>query len=247
MSFAVRNDAAGVEWAGSNLPPCSGRRATSLRPAFWGMLSDILRFNRETTALLARRRVCQQGPLGEFLARGRYSATFRDWYLLPMAAAIWSCPTRRDARHAARHVRALLPRTTACCRSSTDRSGAPSRAAAATTCARSPPSSTTSASRTPVAPCAATPGGVRDRSHAGGSEHFDQVVHGLPQRPGAGPSRRMRRGPSSAAALGASATSPTARCCIPTAPAAARRHAWSAWNYLADAATATAAGRAFPT
>jgi predicted NAD/FAD-binding protein len=32
--------------------------------------------------------------LGEYLDLEGYSQAFRDWYLLPMAAAIWSCPTR---------------------------------------------------------------------------------------------------------------------------------------------------------
>jgi uncharacterized protein len=40
-----------------------------------------------------------QGPgsvvqsLGEFLDAGGYGRAFREWYLLPMAGAIWSCPT----------------------------------------------------------------------------------------------------------------------------------------------------------
>jgi predicted NAD/FAD-binding protein len=33
--------------------------------------------------------------MGEFLDRGGYGRAFRDWYLLPMSAAIWSCPTER--------------------------------------------------------------------------------------------------------------------------------------------------------
>jgi hypothetical protein len=32
--------------------------------------------------------------LGEYLDHGRYSLPFRDWYLVPMAAAIWSSPPR---------------------------------------------------------------------------------------------------------------------------------------------------------
>jgi predicted NAD/FAD-binding protein len=54
------------------------------------MLQDTLRFNRETAG-------CSALPdltLGDYLERQRYSAEFRDWYLLPMAAAIWSCPTQ---------------------------------------------------------------------------------------------------------------------------------------------------------
>ncbi len=91
MSFSVRIDAENIEWAGSNLASVFAQRRNLLRPRFWGMLSDILRFNREATA------IAQDGgagavTLGEFLAAGGYGRAFRDWYLLPMAGAIWSCP-----------------------------------------------------------------------------------------------------------------------------------------------------------
>jgi predicted NAD/FAD-binding protein len=57
------------------------------------MLADLLRFNRATTALL-RTNAIPQLALGAYLDREGYSAAFRDWYLLPMAAAIWSSPRR---------------------------------------------------------------------------------------------------------------------------------------------------------
>ena len=57
------------------------------------MLADIVRFNRETTALLERDAL-RSISLGEFLDERRFGAPFRDWYLLPMAAAIWSSPQR---------------------------------------------------------------------------------------------------------------------------------------------------------
>ena len=57
------------------------------------MLADILRFNRETTAMQREDRVYAV-TLGEFLDASGYSAPFRDWYLVPMAAAIWSSPER---------------------------------------------------------------------------------------------------------------------------------------------------------
>jgi predicted NAD/FAD-binding protein len=93
MSFSLRNDAAGVEWAGTSLAALFAQPRNSLRPAFWRMLADILRFNRETRALLADDAV-PAGPLGSYLELRGYSAAFRDWYLLPMAAAIWSSPAR---------------------------------------------------------------------------------------------------------------------------------------------------------
>ena len=93
MSFGVSLAEPEIEWAGSDLGTVFAQRSNLLRPAFLGMLSDILRFNRETTRMAAE----GDAPpvsLGDYLAAGRYGSAFRDWYLLPMAAAIWSCPTR---------------------------------------------------------------------------------------------------------------------------------------------------------
>jgi uncharacterized protein len=93
MSFGVSLSAPDLEWAGSDLGSLFAQRANLARPAFWGMLGDIRRFNRETT------RMAQTGnipdlALGDYLATHGYGQAFRDWYLIPMAAAIWSCPTR---------------------------------------------------------------------------------------------------------------------------------------------------------
>jgi predicted NAD/FAD-binding protein len=92
MSFAVRLRKPELEWAGSNLATVFGQKRNLLRPAFWRMLGDILRFNRESTAWLLSH-PGDSRSLGEFLDAGGYSREFADWYLLPMAAAIWSCPT----------------------------------------------------------------------------------------------------------------------------------------------------------
>jgi predicted NAD/FAD-binding protein len=88
MSFSVALQSPAIEWAGTSLDTVFAQRSNLLRPAFLRMLRDVLRFNREAPATSGA------STLGEFLARGRYSSEFRDWYLLPMAAAIWSCPTR---------------------------------------------------------------------------------------------------------------------------------------------------------
>lgn len=101
MSFSVRLEAAGVEWAGGDLDAVFAQRRNLLRPAFWGMLADILRFNREATAA-ARGGAGDAVSLGEFLDGGGYGAAFRDWYLLPMAGAIWSCPANAMLAYPAR-------------------------------------------------------------------------------------------------------------------------------------------------
>jgi len=94
MSFSVRVDARRLEWAGTSLGSLFAQPGNALRPGFWRMLADIARFNRDTTAMIAKDAVWSMS-LGEYLDHGAYSAAFRDWYLLPMAAAIWSSP-RRD-------------------------------------------------------------------------------------------------------------------------------------------------------
>jgi len=94
MSLAVSVAADDVEWSGTSLRSLFAQPANLARPAFWRMLTDIRRFNREATALAES----VAGPdndgrsVGEFIAQGRYGDGFRDWYLMPMAAAIWSCP-----------------------------------------------------------------------------------------------------------------------------------------------------------
>ncbi len=101
MSFAVKlplSDRPGapvLEWAGSNLDTVFAQRRNLLRPRFLRMLRDILRFNRETTQMALQPGAMEETPLGDFLARRGYGAEFRDWYLLPMAGCIWSCPTEQ--------------------------------------------------------------------------------------------------------------------------------------------------------
>jgi predicted NAD/FAD-binding protein len=91
MTFSARIDAVGLEWAGTSVASLFAQPSSALRPDFWRMLADIARFNRETTALRERDALWSIS-LGEFLDEWRFGAPFRDWYLLPMAAAIWSSP-----------------------------------------------------------------------------------------------------------------------------------------------------------
>lgn len=92
MSFAVSLAEPDLEWAGSSLATLFGQKRNLLRADFWAMLGDILRFNREATRWLAAH-PDDTSCVGDFLHKGGYSRAFAQWYLLPMAAAIWSCPT----------------------------------------------------------------------------------------------------------------------------------------------------------
>ena len=84
MSFAVTSEH--LEYNGSHLNGLFAQRRNLLRPGFYRMLTDILRFNRTASS--------EDPPadltLREYLDEDRYSQTFLDDYLLPMGAAIWS-------------------------------------------------------------------------------------------------------------------------------------------------------------
>lgn len=94
MSFSVQIAKPSLEWAGTNLDSVFAQRRNLLRPSFWKMLLDILRFNRESTRDLDDPELAELS-LGDYLDKHGYSACFRNDYLLPMAAAIWSCPTEQ--------------------------------------------------------------------------------------------------------------------------------------------------------
>ena len=99
MSFSVQAPDIDLEWNGSTLNTVFAQRRNLLRPAFLGMLREILRFNRTTTAIAQRQAEAElDESIGDFLARERFSAEFRDWYFLPMIGCIWSCPTDQMLR-----------------------------------------------------------------------------------------------------------------------------------------------------
>jgi predicted NAD/FAD-binding protein len=95
MSFAVsvQHGRRRIEWSGTDLNGVFAQRRNLASPRFLAMLRDILRFNAQATRLANGQEAADPTlSLGEFLDLHRYGEPFRQWYLLPMAAAIWSCP-----------------------------------------------------------------------------------------------------------------------------------------------------------
>jgi predicted NAD/FAD-binding protein len=97
MSFGVSDEDSGLEYAGVegrkalfNALFAQRRRMLSLRHL--GMLIDILRFNRAAVADVINDRLPPDLTLSEYVTRKRLGKTFRDFYLVPMASAIWSTP-----------------------------------------------------------------------------------------------------------------------------------------------------------
>lgn len=89
MSFGVSMDGGALEWAGTSIDTVFAQRANALSPSFLGMLRDIMHFNGHAQRFLELAGATGL-TLGQLLQRERYGARFRDAYLLPMAAAIWS-------------------------------------------------------------------------------------------------------------------------------------------------------------
>jgi predicted NAD/FAD-binding protein len=90
MSFAVSLDDGAFEY-GSSFAGYFAQRTNLARPSFLRMTHDILRFNRLAPRLLAQAEDLDF-TLGDFIAEGRFGRAFRDRYLVPMAACIWSSP-----------------------------------------------------------------------------------------------------------------------------------------------------------
>ncbi|MEY4640850.1 MAG: hypothetical protein RLZZ227_844 [Pseudomonadota bacterium] len=90
MGFSVADARTGVEYAGANLNTLFAQRRNLVSPRFLRMVHEILRFNREVEEHLRITPTLAHATLGEYLREYRYSDAFRDLYLLPMGAAIWS-------------------------------------------------------------------------------------------------------------------------------------------------------------
>ena len=89
MSFGISIGDGRCEYEGS-LRGLLAQPSNLLKPSYYSMLFDLVRFYRTAVRKVAT------GPdgesLGEFIAREGYGKPFINDHLLPMAAAIWSCP-----------------------------------------------------------------------------------------------------------------------------------------------------------
>lgn len=117
MNFSVSRDYGLFEWAGTNLDAVFCQRGNIFSPSMWRMMFDIVRFNQfaldllveaeddrvdedlnrvadfdgsSSTENLLRTRRRNEETIGQYLEREGYSDVFRDDYLIPMTAAVWS-------------------------------------------------------------------------------------------------------------------------------------------------------------
>ncbi len=90
MTFGFSSARTGLEYSGSSLGGLFAQRKNLVSPAYWKMLAEILRFFRYASALLET--PGRSPSLGEFLDEAQFTPEFQREHLLPMGAAIWSCP-----------------------------------------------------------------------------------------------------------------------------------------------------------
>lgn len=93
MSFSVSCDQTGLEYGGNNLNTLFAQRRNILRPSYWMMLKDIMRFNKEAIEDLEQKKIEEGATLGQYLKQKGYGEAFANKYLIPMGSAIWSAST----------------------------------------------------------------------------------------------------------------------------------------------------------
>lgn len=232
MSFAVSLDRGRFEYQGGEPLGLLAQPANLLRPGYWRLLRDALRFFRDAPALLERPGIA--GPtLGDWLDGQGYSTEFIDDHLLPMAAAIWSVPTDRMRDYPARsfvrffHNHGLL-RLSGRPRWRTVSGGA---AEYVNKIVAALPGTIRAAS--PVAGLQAEDNGVLVRDATGRVQRYDRAIVATHAdqalRLLADPTSQERR------VLGAFAYQPNLAV-LHRDPALMprRRAAWASWNYLAE-------------
>ena len=88
MSFSVSCDQTGLEYSGTGLNGIFAQRKNIVRPWFYRLLLDFVRFKKDAELLLESDQ--PQESVGNFFERNNYSKQFVEQYFLPMGAAIWS-------------------------------------------------------------------------------------------------------------------------------------------------------------
>jgi len=89
MSFGVSVDRGFLEYGTDGLGALFSQPSNLFRWQFWGLLKDLLRFNRNALSVLDDPRDLS---LGDWLEEMKLGYWFKRYYILPMGGAIWSSP-----------------------------------------------------------------------------------------------------------------------------------------------------------
>ena len=114
MTFGVSRDQGRFEWAGTSLDSIFAQRENIFSLRMWRLIFDIVRFNEFALDILNDEEESENDPthesgktskrpaqesIGEYLDREGYSQSFRDDYLIPMTAAVWSTSPDKCSLH----------------------------------------------------------------------------------------------------------------------------------------------------
>ena len=125
MTFGVSRDDGKFEWSGTSLGSVFAQWGNIISPRFWRMLYDVVRFNQYALDLLHQECESEVSPtngfavanggsrkptpkqlknvqqplesIGHYLEREKYSEAFKDDYLIPLTAAVWSTSPEKCA------------------------------------------------------------------------------------------------------------------------------------------------------
>ncbi len=92
MSFGIKDLDSGFEYSGENLSGLFAQKKNILNFGFLKMLKDIVKFNKKSIEFIESGENFGKKTLEEFLNELNLGEYFKNYYLLPMAGAIWSCP-----------------------------------------------------------------------------------------------------------------------------------------------------------
>ena len=106
MSFSVQCEKTGFTFCPSTFNSLFAQRKNLIRPSFYRMLWDAMRFRRASSALLHRQD--DRLALGAYLKKERYSSAFVDYFIIPMGAAIWSAAPNKFMDFPARYFVAFF-------------------------------------------------------------------------------------------------------------------------------------------
>jgi len=95
MSLSIQVEHENLEWGGTNLNTVFGQRKNIFSPRFHHFLLEILRFNKEAENYLQWAKADTNRTLKHLLDHFGFSEKVVNWYIIPMAAAIWSTPANK--------------------------------------------------------------------------------------------------------------------------------------------------------
>ena len=97
MSFSVKNIKTKMEYNGNTINSLFAQRRNILRPSFWRLVLDIVKFNKLCKAHIAENKDTDNITLQQFITQHKLSEVFTQNYILPMCAAIWSTSLEASA------------------------------------------------------------------------------------------------------------------------------------------------------